>query len=586
MSLLLVSLGTTPDQSTEDPQIARALKGAGIQGFQDAREFTWFGGRAWWFKMQVNSLGSGASIRIDDRFAAYVGSVHWQSLTGEALLARLLEDFDEPAKMPLHEFSGAFAMLFHSHGGIWLFNDAVGIQKIYETDDDRIISTSLFVCRATLKSPTVNRLRAQEYVLLGGNHGLQTAVSGVRIADPTMARELGSATTHILHFPAAWRIPCPFRKSREAVEALSSMLIADFESMADAFGSNIGMALSGGFDSRLLLAGLDRVGIQPRLYVYGAARDDDVSVATAVAARLGMSIETIDKSLVNAARPKLGRRTLSLNLAFFDGLPADGVFDRGADQLTRMQQVEGGRLNLNGGGGEIFRNFFYLRDRLFTAGDLVGAFYSNWLPGAIASFDERVNFLETIEDSVLECLGYTSGTAGERATKISRNEVELVYSLLRLRYWMGRNNTVAARYGAFITPLALPTIVALAASLPLAWKEFGALEASLIRAVSTRVAGGPSSYGFEFSAGPNIAHKLRVSTTLYRPLPIRRRSAQLRRILGKAPPVDLSDEWRDAAGFPAEVDWIDVRFLTEADQLNRLMSLKSFLSDDLCGLNQ
>jgi hypothetical protein len=583
MSLLIVSAGLGLQQAATDHPVTKALAEAARQGFASTGDsFEWAGGSAWWFATPDNPRGSGAAVREGQRFAAYVGTVSWRGLSGESLLRRLLADYPEPQAMPLDEFAGSFAMLFSGGSGVWLFNDPLGLQKIYQTNGGRLASTSFMVCRATLDAPRVDRLRAQEYVLLGANHGLATPLADIAIADPVSARELGSNRSVVLYPPARLRSECAFASEAEAVAGVAGAIADIFGEMANAFGSNIGMALSGGFDSRLLLAALDKVEVRPVLYVYGAPNDADVQIASQIAGRLGQQIECIDKRAFNGERPALTQAALQSNLAFFDGLAPDGAFDLGADRITRLKQVERGRLNLNGGGGEILRNFFFLRDRGFTATDVTSAFYSNWPKEVFPSDDERRAFLAAMESGI----AHSVRLGAAPSETLRRDEVELIYSLFRLRYWMGRNNTVAARYGLFLTPLAHPKLVPMAASLPLAWKDYGRLEAQVIAALSPRVAGGPSAYGFDFTAGPTFKHRMRIAATMYRPVALRRQSAQIRRALNLSAPAAVPHKWREvAAGLPSQ-DWVNVQALSDGDQLNRLLTLQAIASDTHSGVRR
>mgnify|MGYP006951082563 CR=1 FL=1 len=73
------------------------------------------------------------------------------------------------------------------------------------------------------------------------------------------------------------------------------------------------------------------------------------------------------------------------SVLFFDALPRDGIYDLGADRRTRLQQAADGSIALDGGGGEIFRNFFHLPDHAFTARDIVRTFYRRFRRGAFAT---------------------------------------------------------------------------------------------------------------------------------------------------------------------------------------------------------
>jgi len=574
MSLLVVLRSDAPDSFETLSLRERALRAAAKQNFASPEQFAWPMGLAWWFATPDNPRGSGAFARVGNRFAAYVGTMHWRRSTGASLLERLLTEHADPGTLPLNDISGSFVMLYSGGAGVWVFSDLLGIHKAYATAGRRLISTSFMLCRDCVDAAHVDRLRAQEYVLLGANHGLDTAIAEVKLLDPMESVNLSGQPSLPLQPLRRLRRPNLYHRFEEAVEAFTSTIESDFENMVAAFGTNIGMALSGGFDSRLLLAALDRLGLRPHLYVYGADTDTDVQVASAIAGRLGAPVECMDKTEMTRTLPALTASRLSQNLDFFDGLPVDGALDRGADQSTRLQQVQQGRLNLNGGGGEILRNFFLLPDFKYSASDLVRAFYSNWLPEVFPSAQDRQAFLDIMCDGIVACLGLSaSGPHGGRNGALERSDGELVYTLLRLRYWMGRNNSIAARYGLFMTPLVSPHLVAMAAAVPLRWKTFGRLEAAIITALSPRAAGGPSSYGFDFSAGPNVAHRLRVCTTLLRPLSLRQRSATIRKQLGLAKSPVALPEWLEATALVAHQDWINADALTTQDQLNRLLTL-------------
>jgi len=580
MSLLVTFIeGPTPVHERAAAH-ARALAAAQDQGFHSPQRLEWPGGHALWFSTPQQPRSSGACVQDGPRFAALCGTAHWQGLAGEPLLQRLLKDFARPQDMPLRDLSGGFALLFSQGDAVWLFNDAVGLQKIYTAPEQGVISTSWLVCRAALPQARIHRLRAQEYVLLGSTHATQTPVQGVQALDPAALKELRSNRDTPLHAAQAWRSPTHFQSEAEATATLSDLIASEFGGMLKAFGAPVGMALSGGFDSRLLLAALQHQGVAPRLYVYGSDSLDDVRVARAKAQELGISIECIDKAQLNGRLPPLDRAQLKANLAFFDGLPVDGIFDRGADRQTRLQQMSAGTLNLNGGGGEILRNFFYLPDRRYCASDLVSTFYSNWLPAAIANADERHAFQAATADGILHELGLPAGSARARQQPLSRSDVELVYTLFRLRWWMARNNTVATRHGAFMTPLVQPRLVELAAQVPVAWKTYGQMEAAIITRLSPAGASGPSNYGFDFSQGPGAAHRRSVNATLWRPIAVRRASARLRRLLGRNPTVAAPAEWLQALPLP-QVDWLDTRFLTSTAQWNRLLTLCAATDDTL-----
>jgi hypothetical protein len=578
MGLLTVVLDRSTEPAIRQHRRNQALAAAADQGYRNPSTFEWPGGVAYLFAVGPDGGGSGLSVREGDRFALSVGAFHWRGLAGEAALRRLLARDGPIESLPWAELSGSFAMLLGRADGVWLAQDAVGLMKVYEAAAGGVISSSLLLCRAMIERPSVDRFRAQEYILLGANHGGQTPIEGLHIVAPTAARELTSGRVQTVHPPDGFRAAPWAGSERDALKALSESMVEEFAHLASQWKGHIGMALSGGFDSRLLLAALDAVGVRPRLFVYGRTSEEDVVIAGSVAHGLGLPIEAIDKQALDEHSAPLTRAAIAANLRFFDGLPADGVFDRGCDRTTRLKQVEGGLLNLNGGGGEILRNFFYLADGRFSAADIVAAFYSGWFSDVFLHTDDRAAFVTRLQDEILASLGREQGTLRARAAALPRSDVELIYALYRVRYWMGRNNATAARIGAFMTPLVTPGLVRLAASLPLRWKDFGRLESALIHALSPRVAAGPSAYGFSFADGPGRAYRWKTRLTMARPLWLRSRSMDVQRLLGRARATAAPAEWREALGDEPQTHGLDPRALNHIDQVNRQLTLHALLS--------
>src|SRR5437588_4381402 len=147
-----------------------------------------------------------------------------------------------------------------------------------------------------------------------------------------------------------------------------SMEILDgyFELVASNFGDRVTSALTGGYDSRLILALLRRHGVRPRLYVYGSHDDKEISVARAVAEGEGFPIEIVDKDKEPVFAPDEFAAVAHQNFLADDGYGWTGIFHNGAEHEERANRVSGNAIALNGGGGEVWRNFFYLLDRSYS----------------------------------------------------------------------------------------------------------------------------------------------------------------------------------------------------------------------------
>ena len=80
------------------------------------------------------------------------------------------------------------------------------------------------------------------------------------------------------------------------VDRVVAALDPVFDSIVGSAGDRIDTAISGGYDSRLILALLRARGVRPRLHVYGSDADSDVRIARQICAGEGLTLEHIDKS--------------------------------------------------------------------------------------------------------------------------------------------------------------------------------------------------------------------------------------------------------------------------------------------------
>ncbi len=457
-------------------------------------------------------------MRTPHGTACCVGPLWYAGKFGTAALAALIED--SHAGRPIDEAAlrGNFVLFLHTARHCVVLNDGLGFARVYTSPDGLFHSTSWLATCAYAGQVALNEPAAIEYVLLGASHSNETVASGIT----TLPCASGLDLTRRARYdrPRVWDGSAGAAAATldDAVTRMAAHLATVFEETATAFPARIRTALSGGFDSRLILAGLLSRGHRPGLFVYGNAASGDVPIARAVADSAGLALDVIDKGALDAHVPPPDMERLVASALFFDGLPNDGIYDAGADQQTRLQQSADGRLELNGGGGEIFRNYFHLPAWRYSAMDIVRAFYRGFdravlrQAGALAAYEKRM------AASIARAVGET---ADDFIRPLDRHRLELAYPLFRCHHWMAVNNSVALRYGYYATPLIDPLSTAMAWQLPLRWKNAGLLEARLIEALHPGVASQMSEYGFRFSDGPNL--RARQQAWLDRSRPVRAR---------------------------------------------------------------
>ncbi|RSY84709.1 hypothetical protein DAH66_11590 [Sphingomonas koreensis] len=176
---------------------------------------------------------------------------------------------------------------------------------------------------------------------------------------------------------------------------------------------------------------------------------------------------------------------------------------------------------------KIYRNFFYLPDRRFTAHDIARTFFARFTPGdATPGFDAGA-FLDGIAARIREAIEPPAATG-----RLDRTRIEQIYPRIRCRALFGREISLEGRYSPYLMPFLDHQVVAQAMTIPLGLKHAGRFEAALLNAIDPQLAAQPSAYGHDFTGLPSRKHRFGEWSTRVRPVWVRQHSYALRRRLG------------------------------------------------------
>jgi asparagine synthase (glutamine-hydrolysing) len=330
------------------------------------------------------------------------------------------------------------------------------------------------------------------------------------------------------------------------------------------FGDHVHCPISGGLDSRLVLAALRSEGCRPRTYVYGGDGDGDVRIARLIGEAEGFEVEWFDKENALRITPDEFPGRVERNFQEYDGLPNFGeLFENGSNAAARDARHEGGALSASGGCGEIYRNFFYLPDRRIGAGAVGRTFFSRYALGDLtAEFDEGA-FQGAVEDKILAALGLP----GDRRP-LPRAVIEQIYPRVRCRALFGREISLEGRYGAYMVPFLDRDVVAEAMTVPLALKNAGRFEARLLEAIDPELARLPSVYGHDFATPPTFRHRFEEWSTRVRPVWLRQKSYAIRRRLGPVADEHGGLLSPDYMGRVVDLDYPVMRRFFHVDRIN------------------
>ncbi len=436
---------------------------------------------------------------------------------------------------------GHYAVVRARNGQTEIRLDRFGGYHLFYNLAAGVVSSSFYAIASILDSLSLSQQSACEYVFNGVVSGNRTLFGEVVLAPIGATIRVGPHGLDVVR--PALRVTREFTSETRQASLDRSMALLDryFAAVTGSFGDRVGCALSGGYDSRLMLACLRRHGARPRVYVYGSAPERDVRLASEIARQEGFPLAVIDKNDQPMIPPDEFAPIAHRNFLAADGYGYGGIFQNDAEIAESARRVRGNSIAFNGGGGEIFRNFFYLPDRRYTIREFLWSFYSRFDPAiSMPAFDAAAYYRE-LERKVMDLLDTDEPL-------LARPTVEWLYHSFRCRAWDGKVDSVAARYGFTAMPYLERSITEHASALHLSWKNHGAYEAAMICRADRQLARYPSIYGHNFAAPPPLSRRIVDYATYVRPPWLRRYTYRLkyvRRRLGDWPGY-LAEPYRDA----------------------------------------
>ena len=513
----------TRDRDFADAALAAARAQFALHGSSACSEVELPG---WRLLHAPHILGGPESLLAEgEDLVAVAGTLAFDGQMGRPALAALLREAALPSP-DWSRLSGQFVALVRRGGRTFLLTDYFAAFQLFHDADMRLFSTSLLAAAKALPRLNFDAQAVYEFAFNVVPIGNDSIFAELKLLGPDRVAELKEEGA-VLH-PVAKPLPDrPVAMAPgERIEAHRARLAAVVRSHVGHFGDRIFCPLSGGLDSRLLLAALRAEGSRPRVYVYGPADSPDVRIARSIGAAEGFEVEWLDKEAA-ALEPDAFPEQVERNFHQYDALPNYGeLFENGQNAAARDARHQGGALSASGGCGEIYRNFFYLPDRPVSAARVARTFFARYAKGDVTDRFDEGEFLRAIEDKILDMLG-VKGMRG----RLPRAVVEQIYPRVRCRSLFGREISLEGRHGAYLMPFLDHQVVAEAMTLPMALKHSGRFEANLLRAIDPVLAGHSSAYGHDFAGEPGRGYRLREFASRVRPAWLRQRSYAIRRRL-------------------------------------------------------
>jgi hypothetical protein len=352
----------------------------------------------------------------------------------------------------------------------------------------------------------------------GTSFGEMTPVDGINLIDNRVILQLS---------PEFRKIPKPETTGgysavlsfNEMVSDMSNRLEDYFNIIKDNFNGDVCTALTGGNDTRLLLALMRRTGIHPKyLYVYNEIRQPTcVSKAQAIAEGEGLRLELVDYKKYPKYSLEDYPEFLRNRYYIEDGLAHEnGIFSEPAGFNHRLQRAGIARMQLNGGLGEIFRNFWLLPNRSMTAKSFVQSRYDIDFSACTNRFN-RISYLDTL----VKKSKFALGTANDL---LSHRQIVSLFPFWFGRYWTSTNNSINNQLSYALTPFGDGCFVSLSLDIPFKYKKFSdysVFTAAMIKYLDPKLAKYDSHYGYNFYDGMHLSGKIGQYAKLYTPVWLR-----------------------------------------------------------------
>lgn len=510
-------------------------------------------------------------------FIVGVGTLVYDGKYGEPALRALFEDYRNQT-FSLDKALGHFAVFIYEQGRLDMFTDYRGMYQLYANEDQSLVSSSYLAIYDSLSTYTPNVQEICEYLTLTMFFGRKTLIKEIQRVDARFVHTLlpvvstASKPIDLSHDEAVASLDAH-------VDRMHAQLYAYFSQLVSVFGDRISTGLTGGFDSRLILAYLRHCGASPRVYVQGAADSVDVRVAKQIASIVGFEIEHDAGTALPEFEPDEFAELLGAGSRYTDGIPHMGVFDAWtlvAQTRSRLRRPES--LRLYGMGGEILRRVQQLPNRLCTPVEFLTIQADKADTSAYKPAFSKSKMFSRLGAKLVDGMQLAGGM-------ISPAEAELAYPRFRLSTITGIQMTCENERAHALVPYAEAAIVDTAGRVPLTYREHGVFQAALIGRADPALAAAPSAYGYSPSDGPGL--KARIRRRLVRALPLKLRPVMHRvrkRLNPKPMPAYLRSDYLRAVfpdGQPHIDEWVDVQRIRAPDMLSRALTVELLLSGRL-----
>lgn len=507
-------------------------------------------------------------------FIAATGTLIYNGHKEKEALKDLFNDFSLEKPFFEGNLHGNFSFIIYKNTELYFMQDGLGYYPAYCNNEMSMVSSSFMAVTKCADNKEISVQELYEYVLNGQYISCQTLIKNIEFTDHKVIWKLYPNKRQIARMPSRkYNIGASCSENLEESKAILNEV---FSSIVKAFGRDITSALSGGYDTRMILSIFRYLDVTPELYVYGKSSSTDVKIAMAIAEGEKLKLDHIDKSKLSTRKtPEDYYEFLKEQFYLYDGSGAPGVFDEGTDMITRKMRIlkeNTSLLHINGAGGEIYREIWSVWNKKLSINDLIKIRFDLFdFSMCGEKFDKNKYFFD-LKEKMKEIIGI------ER-DHLTRLELEKIFPLVRNRFAV-INCSINNQFSYSLLPYMEKDIVDQSYTIPVKFKEHGYFQNELMKFYDPAISKYSSQYGVNFFDKVSVKKKLADNFRKLVPIALIPFLKNRKRKL--VPPYYMEKHYLNEIFGASELtlkEYFDFKMFNDKDMLSRALTTEILLRD-------
>ena len=471
-----------------------------------------------WYALVYGDLAGGLPeiYHKDQSVLFWVGNWYCNCERKDAI--QLIIDALSEGKRPSFHIGGQYTFFCYSRGKLRLLSDPLFAKHIFTNKSVEYLSTSfLAACFAEQGKLHLSASSVCEKLMTGYIISPDTLIKEIYQIEKKEANRLSNLglSLEILEAEKAQTVRSRLSKEDAVKQQLDVLQQSWDELYLHQSNSKVDLGISGGYDSRLVLAFAQHKNWLLHLHTHqtGDIHNDDLKVAKALSEYINIPLKVLPTKRPEDQKEEIEDMLIG-NLLFFDGRSAAviGEMSQTYTLAYRKLVIEESTLELLGIGGEIYRNYYLLpfvpvwknrffKDRVFRVNIYQSINDKQWLKNVI------MKHIHKAEDRMHQPLSHS----------INKEDACRYYG----EVYMADGQSVMADAYDQICPCFLPflddRVLSGAQESAVFQGIAGRFEGYLIEKLDPNLAKIPSSYGYSFAYTPLLTNVKETLRTLVPP---------------------------------------------------------------------